>query len=62
MAPNQPNQPEPNHPPKREVQPLSIPTVGVGKDQVLSQLNIVMCVVLLNCSTVSDEFWSFSTM
>lgn len=33
MAP--PNQPsEPNAPPKREVQPLPIPTVGVGKEQV----------------------------
>lgn len=35
MAPNQPpNQPDPAHPPKRETQPMSIPTVGVGKDQV----------------------------
>lgn len=33
--PNTPNpQPEPNQPPKRETTPLSVPTVGVGKDQV----------------------------
>ena len=35
MSPNQPQQPtEPTHPPKRE-QPLPVPTVGVGKDQVI---------------------------
>ena len=36
MAPTPPpQQPEPNQPPKREIQPLPIPTVGLGKDQVL---------------------------
>ena len=29
--PNQPNQPVP---PKRDTSPLSVPTVGLGKDQV----------------------------
>lgn len=31
--PNAP-QPEPNQPPKRDTSPISIPTVGMGKDQV----------------------------
>jgi hypothetical protein len=31
--PNQPT-PDPNHPPKRETNPLSVPMVGLGKDQV----------------------------
>lgn len=40
--PNQPATPaEPNQPPKREASPLSIPTVGVGKDQVLVVLQII---------------------
>ena len=39
--PNQPQQPnEPAAPPKRE-QPLSVPTVGVGKDQVCLSLTLL---------------------
>ena len=41
MAP--PNQPapqtDPNQPPKREINPISVPTVGLGKDQVYNSLN-----------------------
>lgn len=32
--PNQPNQPVP---PKRETSPLSVPTVGLGRDQVRAE-------------------------
>lgn len=35
MAPNNPETPaQPNLPPKREISPVSVPTVGVGKNQV----------------------------
>ena len=38
MAPSQPPTtptPDPNQPPKREPTPIPLPTVGLGKDQVL---------------------------
>lgn len=38
MPQNPPQQPEPQHPPKRETSPLGVPTVGMGKDQVFEVL------------------------
>lgn len=46
-SPQTPNPaPEPNHPPKRETSPLYVPTVGVGKDQVIHQVAYMnMCLI-----------------
>ncbi len=38
MAPTPPPPDSPEGPPKRETNPLPVPTVGLGKDQVISEL------------------------
>eukprot|EP01035_Chromulina_nebulosa_P020610 gene20610-26722_t len=53
MAP--PNQPEPNHPPKRETQPLPVPTVGIGKDQYDVYSRLLKDRILLLGSEVNDD-------
>lgn len=51
--PNQPN--EPNAPPKREIQPVPVPTVGVGKDQYDVISRLLKDRILLLGSEVNDE-------
>eukprot|EP01038_Epipyxis_sp_PR26KG_P012937 gene12937-17345_t len=54
MAPPNP-QPEPNQPPKRETSPLSVPTVGLGKDQYDVISRLLKDRILLLGSEVNDE-------
>lgn len=53
--PNQPNQPEPNHPPKRETSPPPLPTVGLGKDQYDVISRLMKDRILLLGSEVNDD-------
>lgn len=51
----QPSQPEPNQPPKRDPTPLSIPTVGTGKDQYDVISRLLKDRILMLGSEVNDD-------
>ena len=57
MAPTTPapNQPEPNQPPKRETNPLPLPTVGLGKDQLDVVSRLMKDRILILGSEVTDD-------
>ncbi len=53
--PNQPAPDQPTQPPKRETQPIGIPTVGVGKDQYDVISRLLKDRILLLGSEVNDD-------
>jgi len=53
--PNQPSPEQPTQPPKRETQPIGIPTVGVGKDQYDVISRLLKDRILLLGSEVNDD-------
>jgi len=53
--PNQPQQPDPNQPPPKRVEPLSVPTVGLGNNQYDVISRLLKDRILLLGSEVNDD-------